>query len=154
MGSLNTFSLADARERALEQRKLLADGKDPLGFKRAAHLKRSLAEASFITFDCAATSYIASHKHDRKNEKHEQQWTNALANYANPAFGGLPFGQIETALVAEPMLNFKSFRAARNVLACVELMPMICKGQNLLQGGIKLSFADQFYALTGKIRPV
>jgi transposase-like protein len=52
------------------------------------------------------------------------------------------------------MLNFKSFRAARNVLAGIELMHMIRKGQLLLEGIIKLSFAHQFYALAGKIRPV
>jgi hypothetical protein len=33
-------------------------------------------------------------------------------------------------------------------------MHMIRKGQLLLEGSIELSFADQFYALTGKIRPV
>ena len=56
--------------------------------------------------------------------------------------------------VTKTMLNFKSFRAARNVLAGIELMPVTCRVQLLLQGGIKLSFADQFYALAGKIRPV
>ncbi|WP_280757895.1 IS6 family transposase [Polaromonas sp. CG_23.6] len=56
--------------------------------------------------------------------------------------------------ITKPMLNFKSFRAARNVLTGIELMHMIRKGQLLLQGCIKLSFADQFYALAGKIRPV
>ncbi|MDH6186602.1 transposase-like protein [Polaromonas sp. CG_23.6] len=56
--------------------------------------------------------------------------------------------------VTKPMLNFKSFRAARNVLTGIELMHMIRKGQLLLQGLIELSFADQFYALAGKIRPV
>ena len=56
--------------------------------------------------------------------------------------------------VTRPMLNFKSFRAAKNVLAGIELMYMIRKGQFLLQGCIKLSFADQFYALAGQIRPV
>ncbi|MDO8769167.1 MAG: IS6 family transposase [Burkholderiaceae bacterium] len=54
--------------------------------------------------------------------------------------------------VTRPMLNFKSFRAARNVLAGIELMHMIRKGQLLLQGGNERSFADQFYALAGKIR--
>ena len=63
LGSLNTFSLQEARERALEQRKLLADGTDPLFFKRAEQQERRLAEASIITFDAAAENYIASHKH-------------------------------------------------------------------------------------------
>ena len=56
--------------------------------------------------------------------------------------------------VTRPMLNFKSFRAARNVLAGIELMNMIRKGQLLLQDCSQLSFADQFYALAGQIRPV
>ena len=50
------------------------------------------------------------------------------------------------------MLNFKSFRAAKRVLAGIELMHMIPKGQLVLQGCRELSFADQFYALAGKIR--
>ena len=56
--------------------------------------------------------------------------------------------------VTRPMMNFKSFRAARNVLAGIELMHMIRKGQLLLQGGNERSFADQFYALAGQIRLV
>ena len=56
--------------------------------------------------------------------------------------------------VTKPMLNFKSFRTARNVLAGIELMHMIRKGQLVLEGCTALSFADQFYALAGKIRPV
>ena len=56
--------------------------------------------------------------------------------------------------VTKPMLNFKSSRAAKCMLAGIELMHMIRKGQVLLQGCIKLSFADPFYALAGQIRPV
>ena len=56
--------------------------------------------------------------------------------------------------VTRPMLNFKSFQAARNVLAGIELMHMIRKGQLMLQGCSELSFADQFYALAGKVRLV
>jgi len=56
--------------------------------------------------------------------------------------------------VTRPMLNFKSFRSAKSVLAGIELMHMIRKGQLMLQGCSKLSFADQFYALARKIRPV
>ena len=56
--------------------------------------------------------------------------------------------------VTKPMLNFKSFRAAKCVLAGIELMPMIRKGQFMLQGCSELSFADQFYTLAGQIRLV
>ena len=56
--------------------------------------------------------------------------------------------------ITRQMLDFKSFRAARNVLAGIELMHMIRKDQLVLKGGTELSFADQFYALAVQIRPV
>ena len=49
--------------------------------------------------------------------------------------------------VTKPMLGFKSFRAAREVLAGIELMHMIRKGQLSAEKGKDLSFAEQFYAL-------
>ena len=56
--------------------------------------------------------------------------------------------------ITRPMLNFKSFRSAKNVLAGIELMHMIRKGQLLIKGCNEGSFANQFYTLAGKIRPV
>ena len=56
--------------------------------------------------------------------------------------------------VTRPMLNFKSFRTAGSILAGIELMHMIRKGKLMLEGCIELPFADQFYALAGKIRLV
>ncbi len=52
-----------------------------------------------------------------------------------------------------PMLGFKSFRAARAILAGIELMHMIRKGQFNMMGGDGISFAVQFYALAGPVRP-
>ena len=56
--------------------------------------------------------------------------------------------------VTKPMLNFKSFRSAKCVLAGIELMHMIRKGQLMMEGCNARSFADQFYTLAGQIRPV
>jgi transposase-like protein len=54
--------------------------------------------------------------------------------------------------VTRPMLGFKSFRAASNVLAGIELMHMIRKGQFAINSTVS-SVADQFYALAGLVRP-
>lgn len=54
--------------------------------------------------------------------------------------------------VTKPMLGFKSFRAAANVLAGIELMHMIRKGQFVSDGAAAMSFADQFYALARQLR--
>ena len=55
--------------------------------------------------------------------------------------------------ITKSMLGFKSFQAVKNVLAGIELMHMIRKGQLNIAGVEELFFADQFYALAGKIRP-
>ena len=51
------------------------------------------------------------------------------------------------------ILSFKSFRSAARALAEIELMHMIRKGQMAMPGGEGMSFAEQFYALTGQVRP-
>ncbi len=49
--------------------------------------------------------------------------------------------------ITKPMLGFKSFQSAKNILAGIELMHMIRKGQMMMEGADKMSFAEQFYAL-------
>ena len=55
--------------------------------------------------------------------------------------------------VTKPMLNFKSFRSAGSVLAGIELMHMIRKGQFAVDDAAPMSFAEQFFALAGQVRP-
>ena len=52
------------------------------------------------------------------------------------------------------MLNFKSFRSNGSVLAGIELMHMIRKAQFAIDGAEAMSFAHQFSALSGMVRPV
>jgi hypothetical protein len=56
--------------------------------------------------------------------------------------------------MTRPMFNFKSLRGAASVLAGGELMHMIRKVQFAIDGADAMSFADQFYALAGQVRPV
>jgi len=56
--------------------------------------------------------------------------------------------------VTRPMLNFKSFRAASSVLAGIELIHMIRKGQFAIGVTEAMSFADQFSTLAGMVRSV
>ena len=48
--------------------------------------------------------------------------------------------------ITKPMLGFKSFQSAKSILAGIELMHMIRKGQ-MMEGADEMSFAEQFYAL-------
>ena len=54
--------------------------------------------------------------------------------------------------ITRPMLGFKSFRSAQAVLAGIELMHMIRKGQFMMVGRDGMSFADQFYTLAEQVR--
>ena len=56
--------------------------------------------------------------------------------------------------VTKPMLAFKSFHSASCVLAGIELMRVIRKRQFAIDRADIISFADQFLALAGKVRPV
>jgi integrase len=99
LGSFQTFTLAEARKRATAQRKLLADGINPLETKRSDQLTRRMAESSIITFDKAATAYIDSNSPAWRNAKHGEQWRNTIATYASPVIGKLPVSKIDTAHV-------------------------------------------------------
>ncbi|MSQ56379.1 MAG: DDE domain-containing protein, partial [Limnohabitans sp.] len=49
--------------------------------------------------------------------------------------------------ITRPMLGFKSFWSARTIIAGVETMHMIRKGQIKCPNGLTLSAANQFYSL-------
>ncbi|MHB1591553.1 MAG: hypothetical protein ACYCTW_08470 [Sulfuricella sp.] len=55
--------------------------------------------------------------------------------------------------ITKLMLGLKSFRAASNLLAGIELKHMICIGQ-MIAMKVQRSFADQFNELAGKLCPV
>lgn len=116
LGSLIAFTLAEARHRAKDQRKLLADGVDPLAIKRESQLQRRLADSNIITFDKAAAAFIESHSPGWKNAKHGDQWRNTLATYASPVFGAMPVSNVNKALVLrvlEPIWRTKNETASR-----------------------------------------
>jgi integrase len=99
LGSYTAFTLAEARARAKAQRKLLTDGINPLEVKRSDLLAKRMAEASIITFDSAATAFIAANSPAWRNAKHADQWRNTIATYASPVIGALPVSKVDTAHV-------------------------------------------------------
>lgn len=96
LGGYPEVSLKRARAKAEECRRLLAEGRDPLGEKRAAEAAAKVQKAKDKTFDACAAEYIADHEAEWKNPKHIQQWKNTLATYASPVIGSRPIGQITT----------------------------------------------------------
>ena len=116
LGPLNTFSLAEARKRAAECRRMRHDGIDPIEARGAQRDQKRLEGARSMTFDVCAEAYIEAHKASWKNGKHAEQWRGSLRNYASPVFGSSPVQAIDLALVMkalEPIWQTKSETASR-----------------------------------------
>jgi len=99
LGSCITVSLAEARERALECRKLRESGIDPIDAREAARRQVALERAKSIKFKDAAATYMAAHRGAWKNDKHAAQWVSTLQTYAYPLLGDVSMQAIDTALV-------------------------------------------------------
>ena len=116
LGPTHTVTLAEARQKALNARKLLIDGINPLVEKRQNEITDALASAKMMTFDQCATAYILAQKAGWKNAKHAAQWTNTLNTYASPVFGHLPVAEVDTGLVVKcltPIWESKTETASR-----------------------------------------
>jgi integrase len=120
LGGLTKVSLADARKKAGEVRRLLADGVDPIQHKEEIEAKREAAEklaaARSMSFDECAAAYIRAHEASWRNPKHRQQWENTLATYVRPVCGSLPVQDADVPLVMkvlEPIWNKKPETASR-----------------------------------------
>ena len=116
LGPTHTVSLAEARQKALDARKLLIDGINPLAAKKQSQIAAALTDAKMMSFDQCAEAYILAHKAGWKNAKHGDQWTNTLNTYASPVFGHLPVAEIDTGLVVKclaPIWESKTETASR-----------------------------------------
>src|SRR5262245_45092651 len=62
LGSVNTFSHAEARARAAECRKLLDAGIDPIEARKQKRVAQRLEDAKTLTFAQCAERYIEAHR--------------------------------------------------------------------------------------------
>jgi integrase len=117
LGPLHTISLAEARQKALQCRKMRLDGLDPIEERRASRAAGRVSAAKPIpSFKDCAEKCIAAHSAGWKGLKSEQQWHQTLADFAYPVFGSLPVDAIDIALilqVLEPIWETKTETASR-----------------------------------------
>lgn len=93
LGPCAMVTLAGAREKAAEFRKLVRQGIDPLEVQEA---EETAAKARQTTFADAARDYIASHRSGWRNAKHAAQWESTLATYVLPKVGNRHVDTIST----------------------------------------------------------
>ncbi len=104
LGSFPVTTLADARKKALANRRTVARGADPLG-------------SGIPTFAEAVDKVIAIHRGSwRAGSKSEVQWRASLRDYATPGLGDKRVDQVTTADVLSvlvPIWNIKRETARR-----------------------------------------
>lgn len=116
LGSLDTVSLADARERARRARQFLLDGVDPIEKRDAERGQAKLDARKSITFKRCAELYVAAHRAGWRSAKHATQWQTTLETHAYPIIGDLSVQGIDTGLVVrvlEPIWTTKTETASR-----------------------------------------
>jgi integrase len=136
LGSLDFVSLAEARQLAVDNKRLVIDGKDPIEERKQSQLQKQLEQARNLTFREVAEACIQSKSHGWKNAKHAQQWTNSLEAYVFPTLGHLPISEVSTDLVLkilDPIWVTKAETASR-VRQRIETIWDYGKARNYMSG--------------------
>jgi integrase len=116
LGPLSVVSLREARQRAVDARRLLLDGHDPIERKSALRSAEKLKALGTLSFDQCAAEYIKAHRAEWRSSKHANDWVFSLKTYASPVLGALPVRAITTPLVMrciEPLWMTKSETGSR-----------------------------------------
>jgi integrase len=101
LGPCALVSLAEARAKGLELRRLLTNGVDPLDYKRAVRQQALEAAAREVTFRECAERYIAAHETGWRNAVHRKQWRATLVADVYPMIGELAVASVGTTLVVK-----------------------------------------------------
>ncbi len=108
LGSLALVSLAEAREKALANRRLAREGGDPLAEKRRAEGIPSFAEA--------ASRVLEQKRGGWRGRRHHREWMASLRRFAFPRIGKMPVSDVTSADVLEiltPIWHRKASSARR-----------------------------------------
>ncbi|WP_390587465.1 tyrosine-type recombinase/integrase [Erythrobacter sp. MTPC3] len=97
-GPLDLVTLAEARERAIDMRRDIQRGIDPIE-------ERKRQKIEILTFKAAAEKVHSEQKAAWKNGKHQDQWINTLETYAFPKLGDRLVNDIEGPLIREVLLD-------------------------------------------------
>ena len=108
LGSLALVPLAEAREKALVNRKLAREGGDPLAEKRRTQGIPTFAEAASLVLEQKQAGW--------RSRDHAREWLSSLRRVAFPRIGKVPVSEVTSADVLEiltPIWHRKAETARR-----------------------------------------
>jgi integrase len=116
LGSLQDFTLAEARQRHRVFRQQVSDGSDPLAARRQRNAERAAESAKAMTFRDCFEACLASHEGSWRNAEHRRQWRTSIEQDVLPVIGDLAVDDIGTPhiiRVLEPIWKAKPETASR-----------------------------------------
>jgi len=116
LGPYPEVTLKEARDHALEARKLLRAHEDPIEKRQARRCAMVAQRQVSLTFGQCAAAFIAAKEQEWKNAKHGEQWRTTLAVYADPVIGKLQVGDVNQShilKILEPIWATKTETASR-----------------------------------------
>jgi integrase len=169
LGSARDVSLADARIKAADARRIRLNAGDPIEAKREVRAAARVNAAKSITFGAAAKRFIKANAPGWKNAKHADQWQMTLLGIdpnGKPAkhdycksIRDLPIGAIDTALVlgiVEPIWATKTETASR-IRSRIEAVIDAAKAKSEFKGENPARWKghlDNLLPKTSKVRKV
>ena len=99
-GSFPDVLMADAKAEAVELRKAVRAGLDPIAERRKARADLKAAAGDIPSFKEACKKYIDAHEAGWKNDKHISQWRNTLKTYCDP-INALPVNMVEDSHIIQ-----------------------------------------------------
>lgn len=135
LGVYPDVAIASARERALDARKLIAAGIDPIA-ENLRQQTQSAGAVRMLTFEEAARTVHEEHKPGWSNGKHVDQWINTLITYTFPVIGARKVNMLKPSDFADalrPIWAVKPETARRVKQRCHTVMKW-CWGKEYVQG--------------------
>ncbi len=154
LGSYPEVSLAEAREKARETRKLIRNGVDPIEQKRQASEALRTQQLSAKTFRECAKVVINNKSRELKNAKHISQWQSTLETYVYPTLGERIVGTITKAdvvSVLEPIWHTKN-ETANRLRGRIEVILDYAKAMEYRTGDNPAEWKGALEPILGKIK--
>ncbi len=114
MGSAAYVTLAEARERAFEYRRMLVTGIDPLEAKRTATHEQRIAAVRAKSFKQCALEYIAAHEAGWRGDGSRRQWVESLHKHVFPLIGDMPVAKVDVAAVLSVLDRMRDIPETQN----------------------------------------
>ena len=113
LGKFPIVTLSDARQKLVNAKKIIYEGKDPIKLKKEKQIE---LKRKSITFKKIRDEFIETFQVEWSNSKHKNQWINTLKTYADPIIGDLAPSEIKThhvLSILKPIWSSKHETASR-----------------------------------------